>query len=339
MKAEREKLISVLRFAAVGRSMTEVLEQSVCFVFTGGELITFNDEVLTRQKSPLDFDAVVRADDFTKLLNKFPDDEVEISLRSGKEILVKGRKRSAGIFCETEVRLPVDSIPKTPKTFKAMPSETMAALRQAADTCRRDDTHTLSSSVHVTKDYIEACDNERFYRRTGATGFSDEILIPAFSIDSVGSLPLNQVAADRGWLFFRAENRAVVAVRCSHEKYHEGIERVLEMKDGEKAVLPSNLADMVARAEVMQSGAGWEARLGVRLENGELTLSSRNERGWYRESKRTKYRGPDLAFEVNPRFLLEILGHTRNIQLNAQKMKLEAAGVQFVVALQISEED
>ena len=54
VKVNRETLLAALKFASLGVSLRgETLEQSNTFVFTEKELITFNDEVMTRSPTPL----------------------------------------------------------------------------------------------------------------------------------------------------------------------------------------------------------------------------------------------------------------------------------------------
>ncbi|NIP34439.1 MAG: hypothetical protein GWN12_05720, partial [Thermoplasmata archaeon] len=112
MKTNRETLLKALRFARLGTALRgETLEQSNAFVFVEDRLITFNDEIMTSSKSPLDFTAAILADEMLKLIDKLPDEELDIELE-GEEVVLKGAKRTAGITSFKDIALPYDAVPK-----------------------------------------------------------------------------------------------------------------------------------------------------------------------------------------------------------------------------------
>lgn len=332
MKVNREELLESLKFARIGLSLKkETLEQSNAFVFTGTNLFTFNDEIMTASRSLLDITAAVLADEFLKLLAKIPDDEVDISMKGG-EVIIKGKKKEAGITCFAEIGLPFEEVPR-PEDWNNLDEKTGKMLQQAARCCGSDVMQELLTMVHVTPKMVESCDNSRLFRAEFKTGFNKEVLLPGASINALRSLKLKKVSVVDGWAWFRDERGGEVAVRCSYQKYHDNLDALLKVGDSEEVSLPGNLAEIVQRAEVMND-TSHNAMVEINLSDGELTIKAQKDSGWYREKKRIKYEGNPVNFRVNPHFLIDVLERTRKVKIaEGKRMKLEVDGIQFVVAL------
>ena len=336
MKIKREDFLKILNIAAVGLTRREILEQSNSFVFTEDYLVTFNGEVLTKCKNPLDdVTGAVGAEDLTKLLSKFPDEFIEV-IDKGDELRIKaGGRRSAGITKAAEVALPFDDVP-APKKWNPIPETLLSVLHQAARVCGQDETQPRTTEVHVTEDKVEACDNFRLFRYTMDTGFKKELLIPALSVAGLAGLVFTHCSTRGGWVHFKTESDHVVSLRCSQGEYPD-ISPLLEMgKKTEKVTLPSNLADILGRAEVMHE-TSYDAVVSVTIKEGELTLKASKEGGWYKETKRVKYSGRPLQFQVHPKFLEDVLQKTHKVLIGGDRLKLEAGDAVFIVCLEVTD--
>lgn len=344
MKLLREDLLNTLKIASVGAALPPrmvVLEQSDCFIFRKGQLVTFNDEILTRTPSPLNFDTIVHAGDFLKILGKLPDRYVEILPAEG-ELIVKGKRRSCGIATQAQLALPYKDVPRAKKFSKVREGVT-GMLKQAARTCGKDLSNPMTTVVHAAPDVIEACDNFRLFRAGMKTGFLKGILLPAPALNALESIPLYRVAVWKGWTHFRTSKKlgegTVISVRCINEADYKDMDllAVLKMgKDTETVKLPGNLADMVERSEVMSEGSDPLVQITIAKKTG-ITIRMAKDSGWYKEQKKIRYTGKDLKFHVNPKFLVEVLQRTTTVKIGGDKMKLEVDGIKFVVVLEKSE--
>lgn len=328
MKIPRGPFLAKLNEAAIGLASKPTVEQSNTFVFKEGRLFTFNDEILVSAESPLDFDAAVNAQELLGVLGRLPDDEVDISLK-GTELRIKGMRRSAGIACSLEVTLPVEAVPAA-GTWGKLGEGAAGALEQAARVAGRDESQYLATCVHATPDLVEACDNFRMIRTVLPTGFPDRALLPATSVEKLEGLELTKMALGEGWVHFRTGAGSSISLRVSAEPYHQGIDALLELENPEGVVLPANLGEIVERAEVFLEA---DALVNVKLAADELVLTSRKEGGWYREKKRAKYSGRPLNFDINPKFLVEMLKHTRDVQVDRRRMAVAYDRTRFVVSL------
>jgi hypothetical protein len=344
MKISRGELLSKLNEASIGlgQGMKKTVAQSDCFIFTTIDevrtLVTFDDEIMVRIASPLDFDVIVQATELLAILARIPDDEITVSLING-EFRIKGKMKTrvAGLVTQAELAMPLDQI-AAPGKWHRLGEGAARLMQQAAYVCGDDEAQYLATCVHVTPDRVEACDNKRMFRADMATGFPGEILLPATSLHELEGLEILKVSIGEGWSHFKTSGGAVISLRCSHEPYHAGLDAVLEMADPVKLVLPAELKEIVQRAEVFQDSK-FNTRISIRLSDGLLTITSRKESGWYREKKGIDYAGRDIFFEIQPQFLVEMLERTRDVLVDDRKMKAESSGVQFVVTLSVKEEE
>lgn len=334
MKINREELLKILTVAAVGLTPREVFEQSHSFVFTKKRLVTFNGEVFTSIETPLpEIRGAVPAEDLLKLLGKFPDEEVEVVVEDS-ELRVKGGKRRAfGVTMGAEVHLPYKDVPE-PGEWLEIPAELPGTLLQAARVCGRDEAQPRTTEVHVTSSVVEACDNFRLFRYKMETGVEGELLLPASSIEAIGDIPPKKMSIASGWLHLKTKKGHQISLRCSTGKYPD-LTTVLQLKSPKKIQLPPNLGDILARAEIMQD---YNSMVGVEISEGSLTLNARKETGWYREQKQVEYSDDPLKFEVNLRFLQEILAKTRKVSIGENKMQIKSGEAVFVVCLEVPEE-
>jgi len=342
MQVDRVKFLATLQKASVGLSSRELLEQSNCFIFHGGDLITFNDEIMARAKSPIELEGAIPAKDLIGVLSKIPDETLEVIVREN-EIVLKGMRRRAGITLASDIHLPINEVPM-PTKWMGMGENVFPVMLQASLTCGKDATQYLTTCVHVTPELIEACDNNRMLRAELTTGFPNELLIPASSLDAIRGLTPKKFCIGKGWLHFQMDDGEVISLRCSYEKYFSGIDKALVIKNAEEIKLPANLKDIIGRAEVMAEGSkvsavGYDSRVTITIKEGLIKVRARKETGWYEEQKRVVYSGPTLIFEVHPHFLMEVMERSRKVLLNNEKMMIKTDKVQFVVSLYTKEEE
>lgn len=334
MKVNRKELKEILETAKIGLTSRETIKQSNMFVFKDGELITFNEEIMTRQKSPLDFSGVVYAEDFIKLMGKFPEEEVEIFDKK-EEIIIKGKRKSAGVTCQTEVQLLYQDVP-TPEKWRKFPKGIFDMMLQASRICSTDPAKPTAMYVHVTPEYIEATDGFRLFRATLETGFKNPILISALSIAAVAPFKPMKYSVGKGWVHFKTDDGAKISAICSHEDFLD-CSAILEIEEFDEVSLPGNLSEILDRAEIMKD-PDMDANVQLTFEDGKMTIKAQKDTGWYKEKKKVKYSGDKLEFKAHPGLLKELFSRTRNVKVGEGKLKIEHENIEFVVALVVSGE-
>ena len=336
MNVKRNELLNALNSLSIGLAAKANLSQSDCFVFMGEYIITFNDDIMVRVKSPVDIKAAVPALELMGVLGKMPDDEIKF-IHKGPEIVIKGKRRSAGITCESEIALPVESVP-APGKWSRISEETIQHLLQASQTCGMDETQPLTFYVHITPRVIEACDNNRLFRVDGDNGLPGEVLLPGKPIGRISKMGVKRISIGDGWVHFKTEGGAVITLRCSHEEYHRNIEDLFKLESPRKVVLPKGLLAAVGRAEIM-SGDDALPQVSISIANNEVVITSRKMTGWYKERSKVDYTDTPISFDVHPEFIRDVLNKTRTVIIGSDRMSIKIDNIRFVVSLQLQKND
>src|ERR1700759_5051745 len=108
----REEFLQRLEAVQPGIAPREFIEQTTCFIFDKGMIVTFNDEVSCRIISGLhkDFQGAVQAQPLLETLRKLTETEIEISTKEEEKeanIVIRGKSRKAGIRLHTTILMPL----------------------------------------------------------------------------------------------------------------------------------------------------------------------------------------------------------------------------------------
>jgi DNA polymerase III sliding clamp (beta) subunit (PCNA family) len=320
----RRDLLKSLESVAPGLSKKEVIEQSSCFVFKGGQVITFNDEVACSTSCNLDVEGAVVADPLLSLLGKLQEDELEVDAVDG-ELVVKGKRRKAGIRLESEISLPVDGI-ETPEKWKKLPAEFLEAVGVVQNCVSQDQSQFVLTCVHLHPEQVEACDNFQLIRFPIKTGLTKPTLVRGTALSGIASMEVKEFSETENWLHFRGPSGVILSCRRYMDKYPD-IGPLLECK-GEKVKLPKGLDGVIDKAKVFSEGDG---NVVVELRSGKTRITGRGVNGWYSEVMDTEYAGEDTRFAISPKLLLEITKQTEVMTVAEGRIKIDSGKFTFVV--------
>jgi DNA polymerase III sliding clamp (beta) subunit (PCNA family) len=326
IRIRREDFLSRLQSVQYGlTSQKEVVDQSSCFVFQGGDVITFNDQISCRIPSGLEeLECAVKAAPLLKLLEKLPEDELEVDT-SGGEFCVKGTRRAAGITMENEVLLTVSAV-EQPETWLPLPQDFEEAL-QIISTCAGNDDNRFSlTCVHFAPEFVEACDNYQIARYQIALGIEEECLVVRDTLKPVPTLGMTELAVTQAWMHFRNKSGLIFSARKYLEEYPD-FSDILKV-EGKQALLPGGLAEAVEKAHIFSEDNTISDRVLVELRQGKMRIKGDGISGWYQEVKNMKYSGPAIEFLIAPKLLLELCKKYSECEVAPERLKI--AGPKFV---------
>jgi DNA polymerase III sliding clamp (beta) subunit (PCNA family) len=329
MRVNRELFLSKLEAVSPGLASRELIEQSSCFVFKGGRIYTFNDEVACSIESPIEAEGAVVAKPLMDLLGKLPEDELEITVGEGK-LQVKGNRRRAEVTMEAQVNLPIDSI-EVPTSWTELDKEFLEAVNVVkAVASQGKDTNFNLTCVHLHPDHAEACDNFQAARYPVKTGVKTDCLIRAASIKYVPVLGMVEMSEGEAWVHFRNANGLVLSCRRWKEQY-ENLDAIFQC-EGEVAVLPGGLAEAVDKAKIFSSENVESDQVYVRMKAGKLLVRGEGSSGKFEEQKDIKFAG-DVSFMIAPALLVEITKRTSDCVVGQGRLKIDTGRWIYVSCL------
>lgn len=329
MKVDRPKLLTVLESIQAGLTLKEVVQQSSCFAFQDGMVMTFNDEVACRRKSPLKINGAVQAAPLLAILRKMPEDELDISL-DGDELVIRGKGRKSGIATQAEVLLPMEKVEEA-DDWKPLHEDFSDAIFVTQQCVDKDDSNYAGSCIHIHPKYIEACDNSQAIRYKLKTKVKEPFLVRGKSIQHMVGLGMTEFCETETWIHFRNPDGLIYSCRRDPQPY-ESLDDVLN-STGEPLTIPKGIADAADRAEVYSAENADENEVTVEIKPGRIRIIGDGISGWFTEIKKLKYRGPKISFRVGPKLLVELVKRYNDCFISPDRLKVDTGKFIYVVAL------
>jgi hypothetical protein len=328
MRVGREDFLLKLNTVRAGLSGREIIEQSSCFVFSKGEVATFNDEVSCRGPSglPDDFKGAVTAKPLLSLLERLSETEVEVQLEKD-QLLVVGKNRRAGVRAEAEILLPLGSV-ETPKKWRDLHADFAEALSLVMNCASSDTTRFILTCVHIHPEWVEACDHHQLSRYRLDTGVTAPLLVRRDSLKQVAPLGVTEVGVSPAWVHFRNPSGLILSCRRHVDDYPD-LAPLLKVK-GTPTTLPKGLSEACANAEVFSSENTDRNVIVVELRSGKLRVKGTGALGWYSEVKKLKYSGPALKFMVDPQLLAELVKKYNDCEITGERLKVDGGAYTYV---------
>jgi len=331
MRKNREDLLKALEAVSPGLAIREAVEQSSCFVFRDGRVITFNDEVACSMDCDLGIEGAVSAKPLLELLGKMTETDVDVSAKDdGSEIIVKGKRKRAGVTLEAEITLPVGAV-EAPTTWADLDPEFADAVGVVQQCASKDANAFHLTCIHITPEFVEACDNFQLARYPLDTGVSEACLVKRDSLKHVTGLGMTEVSETKTWLHFRNPSGLVLSVRREMLDF-EDLDPILDM-DGTPTTLPGGLAEAVEKAEIFSAENSENNVVVVQLKAGQLRLRGVGASGWYEERKTVKWDGDPIAFTIAPKLLVDITARTNDCHLAPGRLKVDGGKFEYVTCL------
>jgi DNA polymerase III sliding clamp (beta) subunit (PCNA family) len=331
MRITRENFLGQLESVQPGLSAREIIEQSSCFIFQEGEVVTYNDEIACRQECSLsDVAGAVPAEPLLAILRKLNEEEIEVSSNEG-ELLIKGKKRQAGIKMEMNILLPIDTVDR-PKKWKSLPKNFTEAVTIIGQCASKDESQFVITCVHLHPKWIEACDNYQIARYPMETGLEESTLIRREALKHITTLDMNSFSETKSWMHFKNENGLVLSCRRYVEDYPD-LQPYLSVKKGEKTEFPKGLKEATEKAEIFSQGNIESNQVEVSLCAGRLKLKGRGVTGWYSEVKKVSYSGGGISFLITPQLLRELVTNYNECEITPGTLKVDSGSFIYVTCL------
>ncbi len=328
-KVNREQLLKELESVTPGLSPTGIVEQSNCFAFMGGKVVTFNDEVACWTKCCLKIKGAVQAKPLLDLLRKMPEEDVEVTLEESKMVL-KGKRRRGRLLLEAEISLPFKSVGE-PKHWTTLPADFLEAVN-LVHRCAGKDEQKLEVYVHIHPDKIEACMEHQVGHFRTHTDIKHAVLIRKDSIKHIVALGMTEFGMTDAWAHFRNSNGLVVSCRRAEDASFPDTSKALSVK-GTKVLLPKGLADAAERAAIFSGENADDDDVLVTLKPDKLVVVGTGASGDFREIKIVKYSGEEMTFMISPKLLADITVKHNEAYITPDTLKVKSGKFTYVTAL------
>lgn len=338
----RERLLDLLETVRPGVARKEIVEQATNFVFTGTQVITYNEQICVCAVSPLrGFVCSVQAEEFTKLIKSLGAEELQmrvvesegkhaVKIESGKvraEFAVTQNDAAQSLIKQLKLNALV-------KLWKPVPDDFIQGLKWCLFSASNDPTQGVLTSIYVKKRTIASSDDMRVSLYTMSKGLDVEMLLPASSVDELVKFPVEEWCAVEPWAYFRTGAKAIFCARMMDGQYPDP--REFFEFEGEELELPDGLGKALESAEIMAAGDyPIDKRVKITIGKGRLVVFAENEAlGWIKTEIDMGVKDcPAVEFVINPIFLREILGKTNTVKIGSDRALFQTDNFRHLVSL------
>ena len=337
MKINREDFLNALNRVKAGLSPREFIEQSSCFVFKDGKVMTFNDEVACQLEltpemvgGTMDITGAVQATKLTDILEKLNDPELEVRDNEQGQLEFKGKRKAFGIIKDSEIFLPIDKVEAPGKWF-GLDKEFTQAIGMVQHCVSSDESRFQLTCVHIHPDHIEACDNLQIMRVNVKTRIKRPVLVRGSSIATITDLGMDSISLTKSWIHFRNSDGLVMSCRAYAEEY-PALDKLMEV-EGSPIVIPKGLKDAATRATVFASDQQGDPQVVVKIKDGKVRIVGEGLAGWYKEVSKVAYDGPPISFAIAPRLLGQISDKYKEAVISDHKLRASSEMWSYVTVL------
>jgi len=328
---DREALLQELREVSPGLSPKETVQQSSKFCFKDGQVMTFNEEVACRRPTILDIEGAVAALPLLHLLEKMKKKDVDIEVGNGR-LKVNGKSELAKIAMDKEIELPIDEV-EVPTKWKTLPVGFVEAVEIVYQCAYHNESHGHQiSCVHLTKDYMEACDNNQIARFKIETGLDSPKLVKSFSIKNIVPMGATKFAETGAWLHFKVPKGLIMSCRAYVGEYLE-VDGFFQDTNSEKMTLPTGMAEAIETAQEFIDDTMYDGSLKVNISPGKILIEGAGDFGEYQKVKKLNYKGRELEFLVAPNVLKEVVNKYKDILVGDRRIKVVQDRLLYATAL------
>ena len=331
MKIKKTDLQTALEIVKPGLANKEIIEQSNSFAFLGDRVVTYNDELsLSHPIEGLDLTGAVRAQELYEFLRRSKADEIQLKI-SDRELLLKAGRSKAGLTLQADIVLPLDEVGQE-KEWIDLPEEFTHNLMFIKDSASRDMSRRVLTCVHVTQNRLETSDGFQIMRLYKEGWPFENYLIPAENIPEIHKVEPTQVAESSGWLHFRNPGGTELSCRVLVDQF-PNTEAHFDVP-GQKVVFPKSMTEILERVMVFTKKDHFmDEEMEVKLQDGKMLVSGKNDYGWFKEQAPVKYKGEGVSFWITPSLLQNILKRSNTCVLGEEKIKFDGEGWEYVAVL------
>jgi len=301
------------------------------FYFSGDEVISYNDVISISYPIKTDFQTFVKADDFFKVISKIKSEEVKFKLEGSILQMAADKMRSsfATIFDDTIIKR-IETVKDSMEGIKAkkLPADFIESIRLCIQVASKNESDQLLTCLFINGKDIISTDNIRIAHAVLSSSM-DEMLIKAGELKALTAINPISYAVTKSWIHFINADGCVFSIRGTKGSYPDML-KFMEF-DGIEVTLPAEILDGVDIASVFTDDMN--DSISITIKNKTCRVFKESQAGKIDFRSSIDYTGQDVTFNIHPDLLKEMMSHSTNVVIAANKAKLETDGFTLVTSL------
>ena len=293
MIIQKKELLESLKMCMPGiESGSNTLQGADSFIFHNGKIFTYNDNISVtvpiNQEGLLEegIEGCVKAEEFFKVISKFPSDEIKFSVSENETWSLKcGKAKAEFTLLDFDFESRINTITPDKKNWVDLDEDFVLGI----GSCKMSVNKTQVSGVYFSENDIVSTDgnqmNAYVMKKTNLPTFwiSDN---SASELLKLKKLVAMQIQGP--WVHFKAEDETIFSIKTLQGQYpYKTIKNVIDTSDPEKAILhakfPKELFNAIDRAVSFSMDISEHSAVRLVISKEKIEVSSERNSGKYNE--------------------------------------------------------
>jgi len=338
MIAEKSNLVKVFQSVKPGLAKRDIIEQFTHFIFTGSEVMTYNDEICISHPLKTDFQCSVSAEELYKTLMSIQGEATVTMEKKEDELSIRTSKTEAGISImaggQAEEMIQLLNLRSLEGKWEELPKDFLEGMSLCMFSASTDMTSGIATCVRIKGDSLVSSDESRISKYTLNKETSMDTLIPARNIKELTNYEnLKYFHISDRWAHFKTEDGVTFSSRTMEGEYPE-VEKYLEV-EGIDVEMPMDLKTNIDSITFMTDGKhDIDKQVKIEVSKNQIRVRAKKDIGWINKIIDVeKLDKGSFNFDINPIFLSQILEKATVMVIGENVAKFSRKGFNHVIAL------
>jgi len=322
MEVNRAELLNTLNKVKPGLATKEIVEEMTHFLFTGTDVISYNDRVCVHHPYETDFKGSVQSSKILETLNKYKTEMVDIVIEKETEdsfmIIKSGKSRVVCAFVEDHkifekaesLTTEIGSI----DDWLEVPEHFIYGAYLSSFSAGKDASSGTATCIRVEGNLIWCGDQERSSRYELEEEMED-FMIKAALVATIQDYNFTYYYVTKSWVHFIDDDNVTLSARRITGKTLP-YDKLFGKFEGTDIDVPEGLKGSIDIASIMSSGdSESDKSVSITIEANVLTCEGRNNTGFSSSECEIEWEGDRIEFHINPVLLLEVMTKASKISV------------------------
>jgi hypothetical protein len=312
---KRELLLNALDILGPGLAASADVKAMRNVLFTGENLIAFNEQIGVVVPFETDFEASINHEDLMNILTKLDCSELEMALIDD-EVRIRAESTEAGLLIESTEQIDKslttmrNSIPNDENGFEwtVLPKDFISGMLLCIMAADKSLQLQSLACLYAKDDELLCTDNDRISLYTMDGNVGSEFFLRAGLVKELERYAITHLCDTESWVFFTTEDDILFAITKMYaDPLGATYIPLFDTFEGKAVKLPEGLKEVVTAASVMAVDTKVQA-MEIVMQDGEMVCTTQNERGWVTKSIPMKSAGKKaVELHVSAAYLQQIL--------------------------------
>lgn len=292
------------------------------FLFSGKNIVTYNDKISIQHPFKTGFNLFVKASDLYNIISKLKAEKIKLDVVKDGKLNIKCNKLNAHLSTidDEEVRQRIATIDKSLKNakWKSLPTNFNDSLLLCSFSASKQESDQTLTCVYINGVDCIASDNRRIAHSVFDKSM-DTMFVKASEVRNLITINPIKYSSSKSWLHFKNAENCIFSIRKIDGDFPDYMQ--FFDFDGTIVNLPQELLEGMDITAIVTDKL--DPSITIKITNGLCNIIGESEAGKVHYRSKIDYNGKEISFTINPDFLKEMMSHSSQIVISKERAKLQ----------------